>query len=61
MNIRQKIRVYITATMLFVIIVVIINIQFNEIYLEVLKQLSLPLTIILGGYFATETVKNIKK
>jgi len=31
------------------------------IYLEVLKTLTIPLGIVLGGYFSVEGVKNYKK
>ena len=61
MNVRQKIRAIITASMMLIIIVVIFSIHYDNIYLDVLKELSLPLTIILGGYFTVESVKNIKK
>ena len=61
MNIRQYIRAIITAIMMLIIVIVIFVIHYDNVYLDVLKELSLPLTIILGGYFSVEAVKNIKK
>jgi len=61
MNIRQKIRAIITAVMLLIIILVVITIHYDKTYLDVLKELSLPLTMVIGGYFSVESVKNIRK
>ena len=46
---------------MLIVIMVVIAVNYNIVYLDVLKSLSLPLTIILGGYFSVESIKNIKK
>jgi len=61
MNARQKIRMYILIVVTILIISVVIAVNYNAIYLDVLKTLSLPYTLVLGGYFSTEIAKNINK
>ena len=54
MNDRQKIRAFITI----VLLLSSISLAFLD-KIDALKNLILPLTIVLGGYFSVETIKNI--
>ena len=62
MSINNKIRAILTITFTVILLGMGLLTASVPIYLEVIKQLSIPYAVILGGFFGVEGIKNyIKK
>jgi len=64
-NLKTSGNEIIRATLTYLLVISVLTLSFltatYPIYLDVIKNLSLPLTMVLGGWFAVHTAKNIKK
>lgn len=61
MTLAKIIRILLTCSITILVIFMAILAGSNENYLEVLKQLMIPYSVVLGGHFGTDIVRNQKK
>ena len=60
MSITKKIRILLALLITITILGMSLFVPIYPLYLEVIKVLAIPFSVVLGGYFSVDVIKNNK-